>query len=122
QVALVTRLPLQLWPSSWASKLVNERSPAMIPGVKKVKFGFSIPPYGKLGGNTKTSYRPQPYGPKSFSEASIIFSSSPNSHAALSNSDGSAYTPVRGPIFLKPMSPTAIASKYDDMGLDCLKV
>jgi hypothetical protein len=31
----------------------------MILGVAKVKIGFSMPPYGKLGGRIKTLYSPQ---------------------------------------------------------------
>jgi hypothetical protein len=31
-------------------------------GVAKVKTGFSIPPYGKLGGKMSTLYSPQTYG------------------------------------------------------------
>ena len=34
------------------------RSQAIIVGVAKVNLGFSIPPKGKLGGNTITSYLP----------------------------------------------------------------
>jgi len=43
-VALVTRLPVQLWASSWASTLTSERSPASRVGVRKVRRGFSMPP------------------------------------------------------------------------------
>ena len=35
---------------------VSDRSPASIDGVANVKRGFSIPPNGKLGGKTRTSY------------------------------------------------------------------
>jgi hypothetical protein len=31
-------------------------------GVANVKTGFSIPPYGKLGGRMSTLYSPQAYG------------------------------------------------------------
>lgn len=31
-------------------------------GVANVKIGFSMPPYGKLGGSTSTLYSPQAYG------------------------------------------------------------
>lgn len=35
------------------------RTLEMILGVAKVKIGFSMPPYGKLGGRIKTLYSPQ---------------------------------------------------------------
>ena len=59
-------------------------------GVAKVKRGFSIPPKGKLGGNTNTSYRPHAYGPYNSSAAAIIFGMSSNSYAAFSIVTGSA--------------------------------
>lgn len=33
-------------------------------GVIKVRHGFSIPPNGNEGGNTRRSYRPQTYSPQ----------------------------------------------------------
>lgn len=56
QVALVTRLPNQLWEISWMMTSTRERSPASRQGVTKVMQGFSIPPKGKEGGMNSTSY------------------------------------------------------------------
>ena len=53
-------------------------------GVAKVRQGFSIPPYGKLGGRTSISYIPHTYGPHSSSAFNNIVSVSANSYAALS--------------------------------------
>ena len=53
-------------------------------GVAKVRQGFSIPPYGKLGGRTSISYIPHTYGPHNSSALSNIVSVSANSYAALS--------------------------------------
>ncbi len=55
QVALVTRLPDQLCASSCATTSTFDLSPVMIVGVRKVRVGFSMPPYGKLGGRTSMS-------------------------------------------------------------------
>ena len=54
-VALVTRLPDQECASSWATSETSDRSPVMTVGVAKVRRGFSMPPYGKLGGSTSRS-------------------------------------------------------------------
>ena len=43
-LALVTRFPVQLWASSWATTSTRLRSPASSVGVRKVMRGFSIPP------------------------------------------------------------------------------
>ena len=42
--------------------LANDLSPAISDGVIKVKVGFSIPPNGQDGGNTKRLYSPHKYG------------------------------------------------------------
>ena len=62
----------------------------MIVGVANVKRGFSIPPKGKLGGKTITSYLPHAYGPYNSSAAEIILGISANSYAAFSKVIGSA--------------------------------
>lgn len=63
----------------------------MIVGVTKVKQGFSIPPNGKLGGITITSYCFQTYGTPQISSATLkILSVSENSIAASSNCASSA--------------------------------
>jgi hypothetical protein len=36
--------------------LASDRSPASSVGVAKVRHGFSMPPYGKLGGMQRMSY------------------------------------------------------------------
>src|SRR5688572_30382210 len=90
QVAFVTRFPDQLCASSCAIKEVRERSPASIVGVANVNRGFSIPPKGKLGGKTITSYLSQRYLPYNSSAPAIIFSRSAISHAAVSTIEGSA--------------------------------
>ena len=115
-VAFVTRLPDQEWASSCATRETRERSPARIVGVAKVSRGFSMPPNGKLGGRTITSYRSQRYGPYSDSAALIIFSVSSSSHAALSTMEGSAYTPLLVPVDLNARSPTASARRYEGIG------
>ena len=43
-------------------------------GVTNVRHGFSIPPYGKDGGNTSKSYTPQTYVPNMLSAVDSIFS------------------------------------------------
>src|SRR5688500_14747033 len=115
-VALVTRLPDHECASSCATRLTSERSPARMVGVANVSIGFSIPPKGKEGGSTRMSYRPHRYGPYSLPAASTIASTSENSVAAFSTTDGSAYTPVFAPIARKAMSPTASAKRYGGTG------
>src|SRR5688500_10414298 len=120
-VALVTRLPDHECASSCATRLTSDRSPARIVGVANVSIGFSIPPKGKEGGSTRMSYRFHRYGPYSFSAAVIIASTSENSLAACSTTDGSAYTPVFAPIARNAMSPTASANRYGGIGFVILK-
>jgi len=71
-LALVTRLPVQACASSCAITFTSERSPARSEGVTKVSPGFSMPPYGKLGGITRMSNRSHSYGPNSSSAARSI--------------------------------------------------
>src|SRR5690348_14228276 len=94
-VAFVTRLPDHECASSCAMSDTSDLSPASTVGVRKVSRGFSMPPYGKLGGSTSRSYRPHRYGPYNSSAVLIIFGVSLNSCAAASMTLGSAYTPLR---------------------------
>jgi len=55
QVAFVTRFPVHECAISCATTSASERSPARRVGVTNVKHGFSMPPYGKLGGRETTS-------------------------------------------------------------------
>src|SRR5262249_59377028 len=89
------RFPDHEWANSCASSDTRLLSPAMIVGEANVSRGFSIPPNGKLGGMTSTSYRPQRYGPYNFSHAFRNYSRSLYSWAALSTTASSANTPVR---------------------------
>lgn len=61
-------------------------------GVMKVKHGFSIPPYGKLGGITSKSYVFHTYGPQICSAISSICDVSENSSAHSSTMPSSAQT------------------------------
>src|SRR6185295_9627719 len=84
QVAFVTRLPDHECASSCEISETSDLSPAITVGVRNVSRGFSIPPYGKLGGSTSRSYRPHRYGPYNSSAVLIMFGVSLNSRAAAS--------------------------------------
>jgi len=53
--ALVTKLPVQLCAISCATTSAKDLSPAKRVGVTNVRQGFSMPPYGKLGGRQRRS-------------------------------------------------------------------
>ena len=64
-VEFVTKFPDQECAISCATKETRDLSPAIMVAVANVNLGFSMPPNGKLGGKTMTSYLPQAYGPYS---------------------------------------------------------
>jgi len=119
-VAFVTRLPDQLCAASCATTSARLLSPASSVGVTKVRHGFSMPPYGKLGGRHSRSYRAHAYGwPVAASAATRNSSTWENSNATASTTDGSDHARQRGEMSRDSSSPTASAKRYDEMGTGC---